>query len=558
VPSRVILLEKTTTVPALALIVGLELDRQAYMEDAFDSQAAFRVISTTDVEQAIRTAAAALPQVIICIQSDGVSALSIELLRQNPDLADIPVRFANAATWSTVLTDTLAEVSLSSETKRSKTMPSYPPGPASSRQELVKFAKNPLAYFQGLAATYGSFAYVRLGPRDTYLISGPESLHTVLVEQADRFEKPSHTRDSFTTFMGEGLIVLSGPKHKQHRRMIQPTLSRSRVERYGPTMVEYARRMVDTWQVGETRDIAADLMRLALNVVGTTVFGVPDLAENHALFEATAVAQRYGNDTLIHGKAVSVSDAERQRALNLLDALVADVLKPRQTSDHDLIALLKNAADPESGQRLTDQEIRDEALTLLLAGHETTANALAWTFYLLAKHAHEEARLSAEIDRGVGARAAAITDLPNLPYTNRVIQESLRLYPPAWFFGRTPVEPVEVLGYTILPGASIVVCPYAIHRNPEHFPAPETFNPDRFISEPPRYAYLPFGIGPRMCVGQSLALQEMALVLATVLQRVHLSVPEEYIAEPEPMLTLRPRNGLKMTVSSRKVGEQVS
>jgi cytochrome P450 len=350
----------------LALVVGLDLDRQAYMEETFDIRVPYRVISTIDPAQAVRIAAAARPQVIVCLQPEGISA--VEALRQSPTVSDIPVRLANDSTWPTVLTETLAEVSLTSVPLRSETMPSNPPGPANSRHELLKFAKNPLAFFQELATTYGPFAYVRLATRDTYLISGPDELHAVLVEQAERFEKPAHTRDSISTFMGEGLIVLSGPKHKQHRRMIQPTLSHSRVERYGPVMVEYARRMVDAWQVGETRDIAADLMRLALNVVGTTVFGVPDLAANHALFEATTVAQRYSNDTLVHGKAVSVTDAERQRALELLDALVADVLLPRPNGAHDLIALLKNATDPESGQRLTDQEIRDETLTLLLAG----------------------------------------------------------------------------------------------------------------------------------------------------------------------------------------------
>ncbi len=207
---------------------------------------------------------------------------------------------------------------------------------------------------------------------------------------------------------------------------------------------------------------------------------------------------------------------------------------------------MKAAIDPETGEGMLDKEIRDEALNFLMAGHETTENGLVWTLYLLAKHPAIEAQVRDEIRRVCGDRLLTVADIPQLQRLDRVLKESLRLYPPAWLLGRTPLEPVTVAGYTLEPESNLVLSPYVIHRNPRYFPEPEAFNPDRFLVEPVKYSYLPFGVGPHMCIGQAFATLEMTLTLVVLLQHYQFILPEGYLAEPEPMMTLRPKGGLRM------------
>ncbi len=429
-------------------------------------------------------------------------------------------------------------------------MTTFPPGPPPSRQELLKFARDPLAYFTELA-TYGEFAYVRLATRDTYLVTSPDLLRDILVERADLFQKPEHTRDSTQTFLGEGMLNASGALHRRHRRIIQPVFNRAWVDSYAGAMESATRHLIARWQDGETRDIAQAMMTLALNIVGGTIFGVPDLADSADLARATAVMQQYSGNTLTRSKLVAVTEQDCREAVQVLHQLVTSVLRRHQSSGaRDLVTLMKTATDPETGEKMSEQEIRDEALTLLMAGHESTANALAWTFYLLAKHPEAERRLRAEIEGQVGDRTVTVDDLPHLPYLERVLKESLRLYPPAWLMGRTPFQALEVGGYLIQPDANLVICPYVLHRHPRFFPEPEVFNPDRFLTEPVKYTYLPFGTGPRICIGQPFALLELAVVTVTVLQHFRLRVNPDKVVQPDPMMTLRPKGGLPMAVET--------
>lgn len=429
-------------------------------------------------------------------------------------------------------------------------MTQYPPGPTPSRQEIVKFARNPLAYFMELTQ-YGEFVYTKLANRETYLVTSPALLREIMVERADKFEKTSHTRDTTSKFLGEGMLNAPAVVHRRHRRTIQPVFSATWVESYAQSMVEDVRHALRTWQHGEQRDIARDMMGLTLNIVGRTIFGVPYLSTDAAFDRATWVMQQYSNDTLTRSKLVTITEQDVHEAVGVFHHLVEQVLSQHQrTEGRDLISMMRAARDPESGQPMSDREIRDEALTLLMAGHETTANAVAWTLYLIAKHPEVEERLRTELDGVLDGREIRVADLGNLPYLERVLKEALRVYPPAWLLGRAAIEPVEIGGYSIQPDANIIISPYVIHRNPRYFDDPETFNPDRFLVEPTRYSYLPFGAGPRVCIGQPYALLEMAIITATLMGSYHLTLPADYVAEPEAMLTLRPKGGLPMRVTA--------
>jgi cytochrome P450 len=384
------------------------------------------------------------------------------------------------------------------------------------------------------------------------VVSSPDLIRNILVEQDDKFEKTDHTKDSTSTFLGEGLLVSAGQTHKRHRCIIQPLFTSSNVAQYASVMVDAACALLDTWQHGETRDVAHEMMLLTLNIVGQTIFGFSTTAQSEAIRQASAIIQRYTDETMRRSKLTSVTQDERQQAVAVLDQVIAGVLTQNGTSQHDLISLMRSAIDPETGGRMSDHEVRDEALTMLMAGHETTANALAWTLYLLAKHPAVEARLVQEIAEVVGENPVSATHVPQLPYLEKVSKEALRVYPPVWLMGRTPVEPVMVGDFTISPSANIILSPYVIHRNPRYFPDAEVFDPDRFDTEPVRYSYLPFGAGPHVCIGQSFAMLELALVVTTIIQRFRLHVDDAFVAEPDPMMTLRPKGGLPMTLIARE------
>lgn len=429
-------------------------------------------------------------------------------------------------------------------------MTAMPPGPPDSRQELLRFARDPLTYFLDLANSYGEVAFARIATRDTYVLTSPEALRVVLIDQAEKFVKTDHTREATSTFLGDGLLSSAGPTHRRHRRTMKPVFTPEWVAGYLHTMVDYTNEMIAEWQEGEVRDVAADMMRLTLNIIGKTVFGVERVGYDEALTQATGVMQHYSSDTLVRGKLFSVTEQQVKEAISVLDSLVTDVLtRHGNVGARDLVTLLRTARDPETGQGLSDREVRDEALTLLMAGHETTANALAWTLYLLATHPSAETEMRREIRDTLDGSDPTVESLHSLYSTERVMKEALRLYPPVWLFGRTPIEPVDVCGYAIGPGANIVISPYVIHRNSRYWPDAEQFRPERFEAEPARLRYLPFGAGPRICLGQPFAMLETVVVLVTILQRYRLTMEPGHQVEPEPRMTLRPKGGLPMRVS---------
>lgn len=449
----------------------------------------------------------------------------------------------------------------------------YPDGPRVRlpfvilAQLLPKFFPfDPLAFAIGLARQFGDIAHYRLGPLHIYQVNHPDLIRQVLLEQAERFHKPRLLKRAFRPVVGEGLLTSDGAFWKQQRKLIQPAFHQRQLAAYGEVMVAHALRMVETFEDGQVREIGAEMEKLTLAVVVRSLFGGDLPGEDGEFGECMlavrdAVTQRVSSPLGLPAWVPTKRNLRERRALAKLDGMLHALIQARRASREervDLLSVLLAAADGDGGAPMSEKQLRDEMMTLFLAGQETTANALTWTWYLLSRHPEAEAKLLEELDRVLAGRAPALPDLPNLPYTEMVIRESLRLYPPGPGFAREPIQDVAIGGYDVPKGSIVMISPYALQRDERFFANPERFDPDRFTAgweeRVPRYAYLPFGGGPRVCIGNAFAMMEARLILATVAQQYKLSLePNEEIA-PIQMVTLRPRGPVRMRLERRKSG----
>jgi cytochrome P450 len=392
----------------------------------------------------------------------------------------------------------------------------------------------------------------------TYVVSDPELAREILVEKSDKFYKAQILRDAIGGVVGNGLLTSEGDFWKRQRKLAQPAFHFQRIEAYGKTMAEETLKLVSAWRDGETRDIAHDMMTLTLYIVCRTLFSA----------DVSAQADRAGElmHDVLEGAQVVISQSaswlelithrkrERMEAATaelkvLIDGIIRQH-KARGEDTGDLLSMLIEARD-DDGQPMSDAQLRDEVITLFIAGHETTANAVTWALYLLSRHSEAEARLREELAT-LGGRPPSVRDLQKLPYLEMVVKESMRLYPPAGGATRQPIGDVVLGGYTIPKGSNIAISSYAMHRDPEFFAEPERFDPERFSTEReahiPKYAYLPFGAGPRVCIGNVFAMMESRIILATILQRWKLSLAPGERVRAEQLFTIRPRGGLRMVV----------
>jgi cytochrome P450 len=447
----------------------------------------------------------------------------------------------------------------------------YPNGPTISLTRAVigqifpsKHRFDPLAFYLGTAREYGDIAYFRLGPLRIYLLNHPELIRQVLVEQAPKFHKPSLLKRGARLSLGRGLLTSDGPLWKQQRKLIQPAFRHDRLAAaYGDVISEYADRMVSSFEDGEVRSIDDDMGKLTLAIVVKSLFGEElsrDAGEMGELLLAVADAsnERLNSPFGLLSWIPTRRNLRERRALARFDEIVRVLIRKRRQSvkqREDLLSALLSAADADSGARMSDRQLRDEMMTLFLAGQDTTAHALTWTWYLLARHPDVEAKLLEELGRVLAGRAPRATDLPNLPYTEMIVREAIRLFPPAPFFARQPIEDVTVGEWEIPKGSLIVVSVYALQRDRRFFPEPEQFNPDRFAAgweeRISRFAYLPFGGGPRVCIGNGFAMMEARLVLATVAQRCKLLLESNAEIAPKQLVTLRPSHAVRMRVEKR-------
>ncbi len=423
---------------------------------------------------------------------------------------------------------------------------------------LLEFRSDRLATLLRLGQECGEIGIFTFGPWPAVVLNSAEYAHAVLVEHADSFQKlPSMA--FLHPLLGNGLLNSEGDFWRRQRKLAAPAFQHRRIAAYAGVMADYAERAQRTWPDGATVDVAQEMMRLTLSIVGKTLFDADVLSEAEELGAALTVALTYVNDKTSTPFPAPTSwptpsNRRNRRAIARLDATVHRMIRERRASGEDkgdLLSMLLLAQD-EDGATMTDKQVRDEAMTIFLAGHETTANALAWAWYLLARHPEVYDRLRDEARTVLAGRTPTFADLPNLPYALRVLKEALRLYPPAYIYGRYARAAVD-LGKHQLPAKTwVLISPYVLHRRPDYFPNPERFDPERFAPEAearlPRYAYLPFGGGPRVCIGNQFALMEGQIILAALAQRVRFELVAGQRIVPQPLITLRPRGGIRMVV----------
>lgn len=425
--------------------------------------------------------------------------------------------------------------------------------------------RDPLAFLLAVRKTYGAFARFRLGPNQVYLISDPALVQQALVTQSKIIWKADFNKKLLSRFLGKGILTSDGDFHRKQRRLVQPAFHHKQIAGYADSMVQHTLNLLNTWQTGGSRNIDDDMMRLTMDIVTSTLFGTDVTDDANRVGEAIATLQaitvgEFKAGFMLPDWVPASRNRRRRAAAQVMGDTVLKFIRERRATGEvrdDLLAMLLQAQDEDDGSTMTDEQVRDEAVTLFAAGHETTSNALTWAWYLLAQQPTVMATLQEELARVLGGRPPTLQDLAALPYTEMVMKEAMRLYPPAWMLmSRSPQEPITLNGTSITPGDWLFIAPYVMHRDPDIFPNPELFDPARFAEDQadniPRYAYIPFGAGPRICIGNSFAMMEARLILATIAQRFDLTLDPGQEIVPEPEITLRPRYGLHMTVNARE------
>ncbi|MEP6619619.1 MAG: cytochrome P450 [bacterium] len=444
---------------------------------------------------------------------------------------------------------------------------SPPPGPR--RRFPGEFAlamtRRPLEFLPALAREFGDVAMFSVGRQPIVLLSGPEQIRDVFVTHAKQFHK-GRGLERAKLLLGEGLLTSEDDFHLRQRRLAQPAFHRARVAAYGDVMTQYAERRGDRWRSGETLDVAREMAAYTLAVVGKTLFDADIEGEAHEIGEALAASIAAFNLTVLpFGEALLrlpfPAVRRFRRGRERLDATIYRMIRESRAAGDDrgdFLSMLLLAHDTDGdGTGMSDLQLRDEAMTLLLAGHETTANALSWAFYLLSQHPQAEARLHAELD-ALGNAPLGAEDVTRLPYTRAVLAETLRLYPPAYIVGRRAMSEYQLGEFTVPARTIVLMSQWVVHRDPRWWPDASSFRPERWLAggsaldaSRPKFSYFPFGAGTRVCIGEQFAWMEGMLALASFARRFQLTLVPDHRVVPQPIVTLRSRYGMRMTVRTR-------
>jgi cytochrome P450 len=436
-----------------------------------------------------------------------------------------------------------------------------PPGPKGLPLlgNLLEFRRDLLRYYLEWSRDYGDAVALNLAGWPVVLLNNPDYAEYVLVRNHRNFIKFPLFFRKVRAIFGQGLLTSEGEFWHRQRRLAAPAFHAQRVAGYGDVMVRDTELMLAGWRAGEPRDVHTEMMAVTLRIAAKTLFNAEvdrDVADIGQAFDAIAdeIARRVRNPFVIPDSIPLPGNIRYLRGVRRIDRLVDSIIEERQTDPDvdrgDLLSMLMLARD-DDGKPMTEKQLRDEVVTLLLAGHETTALALSWTWYLLAQHPEVDAKLAAELREVLGGRPPVASDLPRLRYAEQVVMEAMRIYPPAWGFGREALADCEIGGYAIPAGTTVIISPWVSHRNPRYFPGPTAFRPERwdndFAATLPRFAYIPFGGGPRICIGNRFAMMEAVLVLATMAQRFRMELAGNQPVVPLPSITLRPKGGIWVT-----------
>ena len=434
--------------------------------------------------------------------------------------------------------------------------PQLPPAPRRSPRELLR---DPLAFFLTLTRQYGDVVCYRPAPEPAYLINHPAYLRHVLVDNNRNYSKDTYINRMFKTEVGNGLLTAEGEDWHRQRRLMQPSFNPQHLARLDGLITSRTEHLLENWQkavdMSQPINLLQEMSALTLAITTQALFGV-DLDEGIG---------QVGQAVDMGGALLELPKNPRFRAsVQIIAEIVQQIITERRRSMDqageagDLLGTMIRAQQDDPSLGMSDAELRNQVITLLLAGYDTTASALTWTFYLLSQHPEVVACLRKELNGTLGGRTPVYADLPALGYTRRVFEESLRLYPPAWVLGRVALGDDQLGDYIVPAGTIIAISPYTLHRHPKFWEDPERFDPERFTQERSaerhRYAYIPFGAGPRKCIGNTLAMIEGQLIIATVMQRFDLSLVPDHELKPEIGFVLRPDSQMKMMVSVPPVG----
>lgn len=437
-----------------------------------------------------------------------------------------------------------------------------PPGPKSRYpgEFMLRSRRDILEVLSGLARDFGDAAFVETGAGQMYFFNHPDAIRELLQVQSPNFVK-SRALVMAKRLLGEGLLTSEDPLHRTQRILMQPAFHHKRVKKYAADMTHYALQMSDKWQNNQIVDMHHEMMELTLAVVGKTLFNTEVGEETHRVEEAMqAIMPLFTRSFLPWAEFLNrlplPANKRFDKAGAALDETIFRIIKEHKKSGDvgDLVSMLLMARDDEN-QPMSDGQVRDEALTIFLAGHETTANALTYTWYLLAQHPEVEAKVQREVDEVLEGRAATMEDVPNLVYTQMVFAEAMRLYPPAWALGRKSLNDCEIMGYHVPKDSLVLVSQWVMHRDERYWPDPLKFDPQRFTEEAkaarPKFAYFPFGSGPRTCIGEAFAWMEGALLIATLAQKWRACNIDTKPLQLQPLITLRPKHPVLMKLISR-------
>jgi cytochrome P450 len=425
-----------------------------------------------------------------------------------------------------------------------------PPGPKAHflSGHLPEMRRDLLGFYLRSAREFGDCITLRFGLRRIIFINHPTLIEQVL--HSRNFTKHYALRMN-RRLLGNGLLTSEGDFWLRQRRLIQPVFQRERILSYAPDMTAYTQRQLESWRDGDVRDLHSEMRQLTLAIAAKSLFGADVAGQSEAVGQALKGAmgtfsQRFFRIIRIPERLPTPGNLRIRKAIRRLDAILYGLINQRRSEGEqkDLLSILLHARHESDGTGMTDKQLRDEAMTLFLAGHETTALALAWGWYLLAQHPDVFAALQEELRQVLGGRIPTVADLPNLRYTEMVVQEVMRLYPPAYALGRQAIHACTIGGYPISANSTILMSQWVVHRDPRFFDDPQRFYPERWADglakRLPRYAYFPFGGGQRICIGNTFALLELPLVLAAIAQRFRFSLTDGLVVRPKPQLTLQP------------------